>query len=67
MAPERILAAVIIHGQVVADGVASSARYAKIKACEKALNELEGLPPFKFRNNYGCDCKMDEDEVQEAD
>lgn len=66
MAPERVLAAVIIHGQVVADGVASSARYAKTKACEKALDKLDGVPPFKFRDRYGCDCKVDEKGAQQG-
>ncbi|KAL1955149.1 hypothetical protein VTO42DRAFT_8964 [Malbranchea cinnamomea] len=57
MAPERVLAAVIIHDEVVAEGIASSARSAKIKASEAALAKLEGLPAFKFRQKYGCDCK----------
>lgn len=60
MAPERVLAAVIIHDEIVAEGVASSARYAKIKASELAVSALEGLPAFKFREKYGCDCKIDE-------
>lgn len=60
MAPERVLAAVIIHDEIVAEGVASSARYAKIKASELALAELVGLPAFKFRDKYGCDCKSED-------
>jgi endoribonuclease Dicer len=60
MGPERVLAAVIIHNEVVAEGVSSSARYAKVKASQIALGALEGLPAFKFRARYGCDCKAEE-------
>ncbi|PGH14121.1 hypothetical protein AJ79_03238 [Helicocarpus griseus UAMH5409] len=52
----RVLAAVIIHDEFVAEGIASSARYAKIKASEAALAKLEGLAAFRFREKYGCDC-----------
>jgi endoribonuclease Dicer len=51
---------VIIHDEIVAEGVASSTRYAKLKASEAALAALEGLPAFKFRARYRCDCKIDE-------
>jgi endoribonuclease Dicer len=56
-AAKRIAAAVIIHDEVVAEGMATSTRYAKIKASEEALVILEGLPTFKFREKYRCDCR----------
>ncbi|PGH00288.1 endoribonuclease Dicer [Blastomyces parvus] len=52
----RVYAAVVIHDEFVAEGIASSVRYAKIKASEAAVAKLEGLAPFKFREIYGCDC-----------
>lgn len=55
--PVTVLAAVIVHDSVVAQGTASSSRYAKIKASEAALASLEGLPPFRFRELYLCDCQ----------
>ncbi|OJD20980.1 hypothetical protein ACJ73_07682 [Blastomyces percursus] len=59
----RVYAAVIVHDEFVAEGIASSVRYAKIKASEAALATLEGLAPFKFREAYGCGCvsKKEED------
>jgi len=64
-AATRIAAAVIIHDEVVAEGVASSTRYAKIKASEEALTLLDGLPTFKFREKYRCDCRETIDGVKE--
>ncbi|MCJ1312001.1 Dicer-like protein 1 [Agyrium rufum] len=52
----RIAAAVLIHGEVVAEGTSSSSRYAKIKAAKNAVDVLQGLAPFEFRKKYGCDC-----------
>ncbi|KAI1956642.1 Dicer-like protein 1 [Ophidiomyces ophidiicola] len=52
----RVFAAVLVHDDLVAEAVASSARYAKLRASEKALVKLEGLAPFKFREIYGCNC-----------
>ena len=54
----RVLAAVIVHNEVVAVGTASSVRYAKLKASEKALLKLEGLSAAEFREKYKCDCRV---------
>ncbi|EER25001.1 Type III restriction enzyme, res subunit family protein [Coccidioides posadasii C735 delta SOWgp] len=59
----RVLAAVIVHDEVVTEGVASSSRYAKLKASEAALSKLEGLPPFRFREIYGCNCQAGQSEA----
>lgn len=56
-APTTVLAAVIVHDEVIAKGTASSGRSAKVKASEAALAVLEGLPAFRFREKYGCDCQ----------
>lgn len=54
----RVLAAVIVHNEVVAEGRSSSVRYAKLKASEKALVKLEGLTAAEFREKYKCDCRV---------
>ncbi|KZF23112.1 hypothetical protein L228DRAFT_219379 [Xylona heveae TC161] len=61
-APTQVVAAVIIHNQVVADGSAASGKTAKVKASQKALEVLTGLAPFEYRKMYKCDC-----EVKDAD
>ncbi|KAF2459185.1 ribonuclease III domain-containing protein [Lineolata rhizophorae] len=56
----RVVAAVLVHGQPIGDGEASSGRYAKIKASIAALEKIEGLAPFEFRERFGCDCPREE-------
>ena len=52
----RIIAVVMIHDQIIAEGTASSSKYAKLKASSNALAMLEGLAPFEYRIQYRCDC-----------
>ncbi|KAE8352631.1 ATP-dependent helicase dcl1 [Aspergillus coremiiformis] len=52
-----ILAAVIVHDVVIAEGSASSGRYAKVKASEKALTVLENITVSDFSEKYHCDCR----------
>ncbi|KAL4802295.1 hypothetical protein BDV18DRAFT_164119 [Aspergillus unguis] len=58
--PPRVLAAVIIHDSVIAEGVASSSRYAKVKASEKALVALEDIGEVEFREKFKCNCRETE-------
>ena len=53
----NILAAVMVHGQSIAKAIASSSRYAKIRASERALDALSCLLRTDFRLKYGCDCQ----------
>ena len=46
----------MLHNQIIAEGEASSGKYAKLKAAKNALEVLSGLAPFEFREQYGCDC-----------
>ncbi|OCL05832.1 dicer-like protein 1 [Glonium stellatum] len=55
-----VLAMVLIHWNIIADGSAVSGRYARIKASNAALDLLEGLPQFEFRRRFGCDCVEEE-------
>jgi endoribonuclease Dicer len=52
----EILAAVIVHGQSVADAVGTSGRYAKVRASERALAAIQGMLVSDFRLKYHCDC-----------
>lgn len=55
-APTVVLAAVLVHDVDLAQATASSGRYAKIKASEVALKNLEGLSAEAFRQKYHCQC-----------
>ncbi|RAL13999.1 putative RNA helicase/RNAse III [Aspergillus homomorphus CBS 101889] len=52
-----VLAAVFVHDAVIAEGVSSSTRYAKVKASERALAALEGMTRLNFREKYNCNCR----------
>ncbi|GAA83316.1 hypothetical protein AKAW_01431 [Aspergillus luchuensis IFO 4308] len=56
-APAGVLAAVIVHDVVIAEGTASSGRYAKVKASERALAVLDELSSAAFQRKYRCDCR----------
>lgn len=51
------IAGVMIHGEVVAEGQASSGKNAKIKASSNALKLLQGLAPFEFKQQFHCNCE----------
>ncbi|CAG7919009.1 unnamed protein product [Penicillium olsonii] len=60
-----VLSAVIVHGMTVAKAVASSGRYAKVKASSRALAALEGMSRTEFRKRFKCDCQGDHIPVAE--
>ncbi|TKA67575.1 hypothetical protein B0A49_06725 [Cryomyces minteri] len=53
----RVIAGVMIHDEVVAEGGAKSGKNAKVKASLVALDLIKGMAPFEFRAKFGCDCK----------
>lgn len=55
--PVMALAGLVVHDQMVAEGHATSARYAKLKASLDAWDKLKGLTAFEFKKEFGCDCK----------
>lgn len=65
--PLVVLAAVIVHDTVLAEGTASSGRYAKVKASEKALTQLVDVDRRAFRERYHCDCGSGDQKPGELD
>lgn len=55
-APTVVLAAVLVHDVDLAQATASSGTYAKIKASEVGLKNLDGLSVDEFRKKYHCKC-----------
>ncbi|KAI9723933.1 MAG: hypothetical protein M1812_000651 [Candelaria pacifica] len=54
--PIQVIAALMIHNEVVAEGRAASGKNAKVKASSNALEKLKGLAPYEYRMQYRCDC-----------
>ncbi|KAF2396627.1 dicer-like protein 1 [Trichodelitschia bisporula] len=59
--PSKVVAAVLVHTEVVASGVANSSRVAKMKACLQATEELREVSVPDFRARFGCKCWRDGD------
>lgn len=53
---KAVAAMVMVHGKVVFHSLGQSGRYARVRACQRALEVLDGLPPFEFRTRFGCGC-----------
>ena len=56
--PARVAAVVMIHFQIIAHAEASSGKYAKIRASQRACDLVQGLSLQEYRNRYGCNCKQ---------
>ncbi|KAJ5705739.1 hypothetical protein N7536_001428 [Penicillium majusculum] len=53
----RVFAAVMVHGQSIASAVASSSRYAKVRASTRALAVIDGMTLSEFQEKYHCACQ----------
>lgn len=53
---KAIAAMVMIHNKVHFHSLGQSGRYARVRVSHMALERLDGLPPYQFRKQYGCDC-----------
>lgn len=58
--PPTSVAALLVHGEVVADGEASSTKNAKVKASANALKIMQGLTRDAYRAKYKCQCTGEE-------
>ena len=59
----RVVAVVMVHNEIIADGESSSGKYAKLKASSNAVQLLQGLAPFEYRMQYRCNCSDEGSEV----
>ncbi|KAJ5799821.1 uncharacterized protein N7518_001889 [Penicillium psychrosexuale] len=62
----RVFAAVMVHGQSIASAVASSSRYAKVRASTRALAVIDGMSLSEFREKYHCACQGGQATVDRA-
>jgi len=60
-AEAEILAAAIIHGEIVADARSTGARYARVRASKQALALLEDVSREEFRRRFRCNCAVKDD------
>ncbi|KAI7089846.1 dicer-like protein 1 [Hortaea werneckii] len=60
-----VVAAVMVHDEIVASSQGKSGRYARLRAAHQALEQIEGLAPGDFRKRFGCDCSLNESSEQE--
>lgn len=49
-------AGTLVHDTVISKAHAESGKNAKATAAKRAVEALEGLAPFEFRELYGCNC-----------
>ena len=60
-----VVAAVMIHDEIIAHSKGKSGRYAEVRAANNAVEKIEGLAPYEFRARFGCNCAK-EAEVEET-
>ncbi|KAK5121719.1 hypothetical protein LTR85_004594 [Meristemomyces frigidus] len=53
-----VVAAVMVHDEIVAHSKGKSGRYARSRVAHDALKAVEGLAPFEFRARFGCNCQL---------
>ncbi|EMC91542.1 hypothetical protein BAUCODRAFT_570103 [Baudoinia panamericana UAMH 10762] len=61
-----VVAAVMVHDEVVAFSKGRSGRYARLRAAQMAIEVIDGLAPFEFRSRFGCDCTLMETAEKET-
>ncbi|KAI7659135.1 hypothetical protein KC322_g17690 [Hortaea werneckii] len=60
-----VVAAVMVHDEIVAFSQGKSGRYARLRAAQQALEQIEGLAPGDFRRRFACDCYLKESSEQQ--
>ncbi|KAK3649185.1 Dicer-like protein 1 [Elasticomyces elasticus] len=61
-----IVAAVIIHDEIVAFSKGKSGRYARLRAAQQAVEMIEVFNLSEFRMRFGCNCVLKEEKAQEV-
>lgn len=51
------VAALMVHGELVVDGEASSSKVAKVKASSNALKVMRAMSKEDYKMRYNCDCE----------
>ena len=51
-----ITAGLVVHNTTLSWSQGESARYAKVRASQQALEKLEGMSREEFRRKFACDC-----------
>ncbi|KAJ5496799.1 hypothetical protein N7463_008786 [Penicillium fimorum] len=62
----RVFSAVMVHGKSIASAVASSSRYAKVRASTRALAIIDGMSFSEFQEKYYCSCQGGQATVDQA-
>ncbi|KAI1108951.1 hypothetical protein F5Y14DRAFT_55076 [Nemania sp. NC0429] len=57
-AATKVVAAIVVHGEVRESAFADSGRYAKMKVAQKFLRRLKDLSLATFREEFGCGCPV---------
>lgn len=57
---KEVVAAVMIHDEVIAHSKGKSGRYARLRAAKLALEKVDGLAPYEYRARFGCNCAVEE-------
>lgn len=60
-----VVAAVMVHDDIVASSQGNSGRYTRLRAAQQALEQIEGLAPGDFRARFGCNCYLKERSEQQ--
>ena len=58
MQPTIVLAVVMVHNVIIAQGKAASGKNAKVKASKAALDMVDGLAKYEFRRKFHCNCRQ---------
>ncbi|KAK5683827.1 Dicer-like protein 1 [Elasticomyces elasticus] len=61
-----IVAAVMVHNDIVAYSKGKSGRYARLRAAQQAVEMIEGFNLSEFRMRFGCNCVLKEEKAQEV-
>lgn len=61
---KEVMAAVMIHDEVIAHSKGKSGRYARLRAAKLALEKVEGLAPYEYRARFGCNCALEESQTE---